>query len=442
MSSMKYHLITYGCQMNTADSEEMAQPLRERGFLATASLHEADIVMMNTCTVREQAEHRADSNIGRLRVWKNQNPNRILIVAGCAASRWGDSIQKKYPFIDLVSPATRIEEFPDAVAKVLKDRWDWEGEVDVAFSGEGKSDGAKEGEKSSLFHSFTPSLTPSPSSFLFGDDRTAYVTIMRGCNYSCSYCIVPQVRGREKYRPMPDILREIRTKVAEGYREVMLLGQTVNSYYYRTADEALTSDYALTADYASTAEISDFKASSDSKASSALKASSAVYDFSDLLRAVSAVDGVDRIRFMSPHPRHMKDRVIEAMAESSKVARHIHLPVQSGSDRLLGTMKRLYSRAEYLAIVKKLRAAIPGILITTDIIVGYPGETTEDLEGTLSLMRDVRFDGLFAFKYSPRPGTASADLADDVPDQTKEDRLQQVLALNTEIKNTITEVSA
>jgi tRNA-2-methylthio-N6-dimethylallyladenosine synthase len=390
--------------MNTADSEEMAQPLKDRGFVATDRLHDADIVLMNTCTVRDQAEHRADSNIGRLRVWKERDPNRILIVAGCAASRWGESIKKKYPFIDLVSPATRIEEFPEAIARVLKNRWNWEGETAESFSGErrAKSEQQTVSSNSSSLTS-VPSELFAASTDLFGNDHTAYITIMRGCNYSCSYCIVPQVRGREYYRPVPEILAEIKTKIAEGYREVMLLGQTVNSYYYRT---------------------------------------DTIIDFANLLRAVNALEGVECIRFMSPHPRHMNERVIEAMADCIKVARHIHLPVQSGSDRILTTMKRLYTRTEYLTIIDKLRAALPGLLITTDIIVGYPGETTDDFADTLSLLQSVRFDGLFAFKYSPRPGTTSAEAVDDVPDQTKEDRLQRILTLNTEIKQAALEVSA
>ena len=385
--------------MNVADSEEMAQPLKNRGFVAAPRLHDADLVLMNTCTVRDQAEHRADSNIGRLRVWKKRDPNRILIVAGCAASRWGDSIQKKYPFIDLVSPATQIEQFPEAVAKVLKKRWNWQRETQEGFPVAG---GPWPEGRQIPDHG---SQVTSHGTDLFGDDHTAYVTIMRGCNYSCSYCIVPQVRGREFYRPIPEILAEVRAKAAAGYKEVMLLGQTVNSYYWR---EALSS----------------------------------VYDFADLLRAVDAIDGVERIRFMSPHPRHLTDRLIRAMADCRKVARHVHLPVQSGSDRLLLAMKRLYTRAEYLTIVDHLRAAMPGILITTDIIVGYPGESAADFETTLTLFRSVRFDGLFAFKYSPRPGTASAGEADDIADQIKEERLQRVLSLNTEIKKTAAEVPA
>jgi tRNA-2-methylthio-N6-dimethylallyladenosine synthase len=378
---MKYHLITYGCQMNTADSAEMAQPLQSRGFTATGDASQADIILMNTCTVRDQAEHRADSNLGRLREWKAANPERILIVAGCAASRWGESIKKKYPFIDMVSPATKIEEFPEAVKSVLRDRWDGLKETTLA-------------EPAAL----DPEFRRESTNNWFGDENTAYVTIMRGCNYSCSYCIVPSVRGREKYRAMPDILAEITQRAGQGHREVMLLGQTVNSYYYRMRRGDAASDV--------------------------------VYDFSDLLRAVQAIPGVDAIRFMSPHPRHMKQKVIAAMAESPKVCRHLHLPVQSGSDAVLTRMKRLYTQSEYLDILKQLRAAMPEIKITTDVIVGYPGETDADFAETVALFQKAAFDGVFAFKYSPRPGTVSADSPDDVPNEIKESRLQSILALS------------
>jgi len=380
---MKYHLITYGCQMNTADSTEMAQPLKDRGMIATGDPAQADIILMNTCTVREQAEHRAHSNLGRLREWKEENPQRILIVAGCAATRWGESIKKQYPFIDLVSPATRIEEFPETVAQVLKERWNWTKETLEDFGNTSVSRAASE--------------AIAPSENLFGDDKTAYITIMRGCNYTCSYCIVPQVRGRESYRPLAQILEDVRANVALGFREVMLVGQTVNSYYDRGPEMA-------------------------------------VKDFADLLRAVDAVEGLENIRFMSPHPRHMKPRVIQAMADCKKVARHLHLPIQSGSDRMLAAMKRLYTRADYLAIVQQLRSAIPGIMITTDVIVGYPGETDEDFKATLDLMNEIKFDGIFAFKYSPRPGTTAADLPDDVNNPLKEERLQTVLALNRSLQ--------
>lgn len=385
---MKYHLITYGCQMNTADSEEMAQPLKDRGLWATSDIDRADIVLMNTCTVRDQAEHRAKSNLGRLREWKEADPHRILIVAGCAASRWGEDIRKRFPFIDLVSPATRIEQFPETIDRILKERWNWNNESELV-----SQSASEQGTPGSPSHSLTETF--------FGDDKIGYVTIMRGCNYSCSYCIVPQVRGREMYRAMDQILNDVRAKVAEGYEEVMLLGQTVNSYYSRERVSELAGEPG-----------------------------SRPLDFSDLLCAVSKIPGVKRIRFMSPHPRHMRERVIRAMAESPNVCRHIHLPVQSGSDAVLSRMNRLYTRAEYLAIVDALRTVMPEIKITTDIIVGFPGETEADLQDTLALIRDVRFDGLFAFKYSPRPGTASAEERDDVSPEEKEHRLQRVLALN------------
>jgi tRNA-2-methylthio-N6-dimethylallyladenosine synthase len=390
---MKYHFITYGCQMNTADAQEMAQPLLARGLVATADPQDADIIMMNTCTVREQAEHKADSNIGRLREWKAANPERILIVAGCAATRWGDSIQKKYPFIDLVSPATRIEQFPEAIATVFRERWNWDGETRGAFQGsvEGKRAEGLEGVQH--------------TDNWFGDENTAYVTIMRGCNYTCSYCIVPQVRGREKYRAMPDIVNEIKQKAAQGQRHVMLLGQTVNSYHWRDTG---TSNAMGAQPCASTIPM----------------------DFSDLLRAVNALDDVETIRFMSPHPRHMRPSVIAAMAESPKVRRHLHLPLQSGSTALLARMKRLYTRDEYADIVAQLRAAMPGLKITTDVIVGFPGETEDDFAQTVSLLEDIRFDGLFAFKYSPRPGTASAEWVDDVSAAVKDERLQKILAFS------------
>ncbi len=438
LSLMKYHLITYGCQMNVADSEEMARPLEARGFLRTADPDDADIILMNTCTVRDQAEHRAKSNLGRLAEWKEADPHRILIVAGCAASRWGASIKKRYPFIDLVAPATQIEEFPQVVEQVLSARAVVANEPAKKVSSRpaviarspsriGDRGNPSRTRQTSEIPTSPPNTVADPrndislasrndntalpprdgtngtdtSLALFGSAATAYITIMRGCNFSCSYCIVPQVRGREGYRPISDILIETTRKGAEGFQEVMLLGQTVNSYR------------------------------------------SNGLDFADLLRAVEKIHSVKAIRFMSPHPRYMTDRLITSMAECSKVCRHIHLPVQSGSNRTLKAMKRLYNREEYLEIVAKLRKAMPDIMITTDIIAGFPGEAPEDFADTLSLMREVRFDGLFAFKFSSRPGTTAAKLTgDDVSPVEKEKRLQRVLALNRELVGVDTQLTS
>jgi tRNA-2-methylthio-N6-dimethylallyladenosine synthase len=366
--------------------------LKDRGFIATANPQEADAILMNTCTVRDQAEHRAQSNLGRLREWKAEDPNRVLIVAGCAASLWGRSIQKRYPYIDLVAPATQIEKFPDIGAAVLKDRWNEQAENAIGFSGiRGQGPGINDQPPADS--------GPRPADFnLFGNGQTAYVTIMRGCNYNCSYCIVPQVRGREVYRSPEEILNQVQSKVSEGLEEVMLLGQTVNSYYWKMPDGTS-------------------------------------WDFADLLRAVNCVEGVKRLRFMSPHPRHMRDRVIQAMRESTAVCRHIHLPLQSGSTSLLQRMNRLYTRADYLAIIQKLRDAMPGIMITTDIIVGFPGETDDEFHDTLSIMEEAAFDGLFAFKFSPRPDTVAGALPDDVTAELKEKRLQTVLDLNKRIQH-------
>jgi tRNA-2-methylthio-N6-dimethylallyladenosine synthase len=410
---VKYRLITYGCQMNVADSEEMSQPLEDMGVQPTNELRDADIVLMNTCTVRDQAEHRAESNIGRLRKWKAADPRRILIVAGCAASRWGNSIKKRYPYIDAVSPATQIEQFPRLIAKVLKERWDFDGENRLSFGADTLTGGHGDGGTTALDF-VSPSPRPPVTASLFGDSQTAYVTIMRGCNYACSYCIVPQVRGREVYRPWSEILSEVKAKAARGKTDVMLLGQTVNSYYQRAASSKLASQEHPV----------------DVPSLPLAARGPRVFDFADLLRAVNDVEGVRSIRFMSPHPRHMRDRMIQAMAECRKIARHIHLPIQSGNNRLLALMRRFYTREAYLAIIHKLRNALPGLLITTDVIVGYPSETERDFQDTLVVLREVSFDGLFAFKFSPRPGTLAAQAPDDVAPAIKEERLQRVLALN------------
>lgn len=397
-----YFIITYGCQMNTADSGEMAQPLKERGLVATGRPEDADIIVMNTCTVREQAEHRADSNLGRLREWKAADPRRILIVAGCAASRWGESIRKKYPFIDAVSPATRIDEFPALISRVLEERWDFREEYTIGFGGtEVRRNGAIPLISSPThLRSADPPFLSTP---WFGSEATAYVTTMRGCNYACTYCIVPQVRGREFYRPMGEIVADVQRRVADGYREIMLVGQTVNSYYDREVER----------EKERTGPLQD--------------ASTPVRTFSDLLSAVAAVPGVECVRFMSPHPKHFKAKLIETMAAYPTIARHVHLPLQSGSDRILARMRRLYTADEYARIIADLRAAMPDIQVTTDVIVGFPGETDDDFAATDRLLGELRFNGLFAFKYSPRPGTASAEWPDDVPQDVKEQRLQRVL---------------
>jgi tRNA-2-methylthio-N6-dimethylallyladenosine synthase len=356
---MKFSVRTYGCQMNVADSNEMGRHLKARGLAYTEDPDDAAILLVNTCTVRQHAEDRAFSEIGKLKRWKSRQAGRKLVITGCAAERTKEILEDRFPHIDLVVGAKSIESFGDIVDGLLEKR---PTDEDLEYA--------------------------SPST---GDRVSAFVTIMRGCNYSCTYCIVPAVRGRESYHSMDQILSEVRDRVSEGAREITLLGQTVNSYH-RDGGRGRNTDFA------------------------------------DLLEAVAGVDGVERIRFISPHPFYMTDRVIEAMAAVPQVCESLHLPVQSGSNGMLRRMLRTYSREQYLELVSNLRRAMPGMTISTDVIVGFPGETDADFRETLSLIEQAQFDWGFIFKYSPREGTAAADLP-CLPLELIEERHQECLGL-------------
>jgi tRNA-2-methylthio-N6-dimethylallyladenosine synthase len=333
---MKFFVRTYGCQMNVADSNEMGRHLKANGLLETQNPDEASVMLVNSCTVRQHAEDRAFSELGRLRKWKARLPGRKIVVTGCAAERTKEYLEDRFPFVDLVVGAKSIEDFEQMALRLL-DRRGTDEELDYAV------------------HAI--------------DDRvSAFVTIMRGCNYSCTYCIVPYVRGREIYHSMDRILGETRDRVREGAREIMLLGQTVNSYKH------------------------------------------GAHRFADLLQAVAAVGGVDRVRFISPHPYYMSDLVIETMATVPQICESLHLPVQSGSNTMLKAMARNYTREQYVSLIGKMRNAMPGMGLSTDIIVGFPGETEDDFRQTLSLAEELRFDWGFIFKYSAREGTPAAGL--------------------------------
>jgi tRNA-2-methylthio-N6-dimethylallyladenosine synthase len=336
---MKFYVRTYGCQMNVADSDEMSRHLKDRGLIQTDDPDDASVLLVNTCTVRQHAEDRAFSEIGRLKKWKTRQPGRKLVITGCAAERTKDYLENRFPHVDLVIGAKSIEDFGAVVDGLLERRATDE---DLEYA--------------------VPASNEKISSF---------VTIMRGCNYSCTYCIVPYVRGRETYHPMEQILSEVRDRVAEGAREITLLGQTVNSYHRNGSRGRAT-------------------------------------DFADLLEGVAQVPGVKRIRFMSPHPYYMTDRVIQAMASLPEVCESIHLPVQSGSNPILKKMSRTYTREDYLELVGRLRNAMPGMTISTDLIVGFPGETDDDFLQTLSLVEEAGFDWAYIFKYSTREGTPAA----------------------------------
>jgi tRNA-2-methylthio-N6-dimethylallyladenosine synthase len=360
---MRLHVVTFGCQMSVADGEELASPLKGRGFTAVAAPDDADAIVLNTCTVRQHAEDKALSLIGRLREWKDKDPQRVLIVAGCAAERLGPWIQKRFPYVDLVVGAKSIEDYPRIVEEALGARFDAIAETRSAFPG--KADNVDK-----------PTGWASPFS--------AFVTIMRGCNYSCSYCIVPAVRGRELYRPYETVMAEARAKVALGAKEITLLGQTVNSW------------------------------------------NESGVRFPELLRRMGNIDGLERLRFESPHPHFVNDDLIEAMAATKSVCEQLHLPIQSGSDRLLKIMRRNYDSASILDKTARLRRAMPLVEVSTDIIVGFPSETDEDFERTLDLVRALRPSWSYTFKYSPREGTESAGMADDVPEEVKDARLERL----------------
>lgn len=365
---MKLHVVTFGCQMSVADGEELASPLSSRGFTAVAEPDDADAIVLNTCTVRQHAEDKALSLIGRLRGWKDRDPERVLIVAGCAAERLGPWIQKRFPYVDLVVGAKSIEDYPKIVEDALGARFDALAETRRSFED-------------------TPSAAlDKPTGW--SSSHSAFVTVMRGCNYSCSYCIVPAVRGRELYRPYETVMAEARAKAELGAREITFLGQTVNSYRAVAGGRDVR--------------------------------------FPELLRQAGAIDGLERLRFESPHPFYVNDELIAAMAETPAVCEQLHLPVQSGSDRLLKVMRRNYDRAGILDKTARLRAALPFVEVSTDIIVGFPSETDEDFEATLDLVRRLRPSWSYTFKYSPREGTESAGMPDDVPAGVKEERLRRL----------------
>src|SRR3989338_545368 len=375
---MKFFVETFGCQINAADSNEMSLELTKKGWTPTENKEEADLLLLNTCTVRQHAEDKALSFIGRLKPWKKKKLDRKIIVTGCAAERIKKTLQKRFPHVDLVIGAKSIEQFPKILNSFIKDAeknskdFNWFEESKTFF---GKGD-----------------LRSGGKPLVLGQEGDcAFVTIMRGCNYSCSYCIVPMVRGREIYLPKEKILNEVEDKVNEGAKEVMLLGQTVNSYWQKSEEGK-------------------------------------IYDFGDLLLEVEKIKGLETIKFMSPHPHYMSDKLIQTLGKSEKFSSQIHLPVQSGSNKILKKMKRNYTREDYLAMAKKLKKEMPHLQLSTDFIVGFPGETDLDFKETISLAKEINFSLAYCFKYSPRAGTESFQMEDDVSQTIKEDRLSTILA--------------
>lgn len=366
---------TFGCQMNAHDSRRIEEALSVDGYVPTDLAEHADLIVLNTCSVREKAEHKLVSALGRLRPLKGDRPELRIVVAGCMASEHGPKLLDRLELVDVMVGPDNIPELAGLVRK----------------SQEGGRYAATALDEDPRF------LTAEPRSHdpITGRPETsAYVTVMKGCDERCSYCIVPYTRGAEKYRPAHDIVREIVALVSGGVREITLLGQTVNSWHEPTRVSA-----------------------SDDEES----------QFPELLRRIAAeVPELARLRYTSPHPRHLTPALIAAHAELPVLPSHVHMPVQSGSDRVLKRMIRRYRRDEYIERTNALKAGRPGLTLATDIIVGFPGETEEDFQETLSLVDAVQFITVFGFKYSPRPHTPALKLEDDVPEAVKADRLDRL----------------
>lgn len=367
----KVFIKTFGCQMNTYDSDKMIDVLGEaEGMVQTETMEEADVILFNTCSVREKAQEKVFSDLGRIRHLKDSKPDLVIGVGGCVASQEGDTIIKRAPYVDVVFGPQTLHRLPELIKTRQRTGTS---QVDISFP---------EIEK---FDHIPPAKV---------DGGAAYVSIMEGCSKYCSFCVVPYTRGEEVSRPFDDVLTEVAGLAQQGVREITLLGQNVNAYRGQMADGAIA-------------------------------------DFAMLLEYLHEVPGVERLRFSTSHPREFTERLIDCYRTLPKLVSHVHLPIQSGSDRILSAMKRGYTALEYKSIIRKLRAVRPDLCLTSDFIVGFPGETEADFNATLKLVRDLEFDLSYVFIYSPRPGTPAANLTDDTPNEEKVRRLE---ALNEVIE--------
>lgn len=361
-----FHITTFGCQMNEHDSEVMAGMLLEKGFTKVDERKDADVAIINTCSVRDNADKRFFGTLGQLKRRKKENPDFIVCVCGCMMQQQHviDTIKAKYPWVDVIFGTHNIHRFPALIDNVL----------------------AEKKKQIEILPDREEIVEDLPVQRLH--KSKALVNIMFGCNNFCTYCIVPYTRGRERSRKPEDILREVRGLVADGVKEIMLLGQNVNSY---KGEEGV--------------------------------------DFADLIYMLNDVEGLERIRFMTSHPKDLSDKLIQAFVDCDKLCKNVHLPVQSGSSRILKEMNRRYTKEQYLELVDKLKAAVPGITMSTDIIVGFPGETEEDFEETLDLVKKVRYDSAFTFLYSIRKGTPAEKYEDQIPEDVKHERFNRLVDL-------------
>ncbi|AIN18876.1 tRNA-i(6)A37 thiotransferase enzyme MiaB [Yersinia rochesterensis] len=381
----KLHIKTWGCQMNEYDSSKMADLLAStHGYQLTDIPEEADLLLLNTCSIREKAQEKVFSLLGHWKLLKEKNPELIIGVGGCVASQEGEHLRQRAPCVDVIFGPQTLHRLPEMINHV---KGTHSPVVDISFPEIEKFD-----------------RLPEPRA----DGPTAFVSIMEGCNKYCTFCVVPYTRGEEVSRPSDDILFEIAQLAAQGVREVNLLGQNVNAYRGATYDGDICS-------------------------------------FAELLRLVAAIDGIDRVRFTTGHPIEFTDDIIDVYRDTPELVSFLHLPVQSGSDRILTMMKRAHTALEYKAIIRKLRQARPDIQISSDFIIGFPGETQQDFEQTMKLVADIRFDTSYSFIYSSRPGTPAAELPDDVSDEEKKQRLhilqeriiQQAMEISREMVGTV-----
>lgn len=359
-----YYIFNYGCQMNASDTEHYAGQLEELGYMPAEDFHAADVIIVNTCCVRESAEKKIAGKIGELKNVKNKNPEVVICVAGCMAQKDGEKLLKKHPQVDLLLGTAYVNDFKNILTDYLADR------------------------KGALYTDLTIHQSEFEGKMVRQSPFSAWIPIMYGCNNFCTYCIVPYVRGRERSRAIENIVTEIEQAVKEGYKEFTLLGQNVNSYGKDFGEKDA---------------------------------------FAKLLRRVNEIEGVERVRYMTSHPRDMNEEVIKAVAECEHVCENFHVPFQAGSDEILRKMNRGYTREKYLELIKMIRSYVPDAAITTDIIVGFPGETEQDFEDTLALVQEVGFDAAFTFIYSKRSGTPAAKMEGQVPLDVKKDRLNRLM---------------
>jgi tRNA-2-methylthio-N6-dimethylallyladenosine synthase len=370
MNKNKVYIETYGCQMNLADTEIVLGILQNNGYSVTKHLEEADVVLVNTCSIRENAEQRIYGRLGNFKTIKDQKPDLVVGVLGCMAERLRSDLVDKKKIVDVVVGPDEYRRLPEL--------------IDIAFNGD-KGIGVKL-SKTETYDDIIPHRE---------DGLQAWISVMRGCDKFCTFCVVPFTRGRERSRTLSSVVDEVKQLSARGFKEITLLGQNVNSYL----DDELTNGG----------------------------------DFADLLSACAQVDRSMRIRFTTSHPQDLSDKLLYTIAQHPNICNYIHLPVQSGSNRILELMNRTYSIEHYLQLIEKARKIIPGVSFSTDIISGFPTETFEDHIMTLEVMREVRFDGAFMFKYSPREGTKAFKMNDDVTEETKTKRLQEIINLQQQI---------